>query len=162
MRGSEIGKNVIFHGFPLLKIKNFKNVILKSGITFEGRAVIWQNGNGKITIGENCYIGIGCILNSTSNEGSIIIGDNTLIGAYSLIQDNDHGFKKGILIKNQPFSGSPIIIGSNCWIGAHSCVLKGVSIGEGSVVGAGSVVTKDIASSTIVAGVPAKKVRCII
>ena len=54
---------------------------------------------------------------------------------------------------------APIVIGDNVWIGMGAMILKGVTIGEGSIIAAGAVVTKDVAPNTIVAGVPAKEIR---
>jgi acetyltransferase-like isoleucine patch superfamily enzyme len=56
---------------------------------------------------------------------------------------------------------APIVIGDHVWIGTNSLVLKGVTVGDGAVVAAGSVVTRDVPASTLVAGVPAKPVRTI-
>ena len=56
---------------------------------------------------------------------------------------------------------APIVVGNNVWIGSHATILKGVTIGDGAIVAAGAVVTKDVPANTIVGGVPAKPIRKI-
>lgn len=151
-RGIKVGTNVWFEGFPLIR---GTNVVIGNGVRIEKNVVIWQTTGGKVTIGDNCYIGIGTIINS-SQGGEIKIGKDTLIAAYCLIQDNDHGTTAGTLIRKQPNFSNPIQIGNDCWLGASTCVLKGVIIEDGTIIGANSVVTKNISSESIAVGVPAK------
>lgn len=102
------------------------------------------------------YIGPKCVINK-----------NVTIGAYTMLANNvyiiggDHLYKKvGIPII---FSGRDVvkqtIIGRDCWIGAHTIIMCGVEIGEGSIVAAGSVVTKDVEPFSIYGGIPAKKIK---
>lgn len=56
---------------------------------------------------------------------------------------------------------APIVLGKNVWVGSHATILKGVTIGDGSVVAAGAVVTKDVPPMTVVGGVPARVIRKI-
>jgi acetyltransferase-like isoleucine patch superfamily enzyme len=65
---------------------------------------------------------------------------------------------KSQLINQQKHTSEPINIGNDVWIGANSTILKGVNIGDGAVIAAGAVVTKDVGAYTIVAGVPARKI----
>lgn len=92
---------------------------------------------------------------------------NVYIGAYSLLANDvsivgaDHDFSKvGVPIV---FSGREVIpktiIGNDVWIGAHAIVMAGVEIGDGAIIAAGSVVTKDVQAYTIVGGIPAKKIK---
>jgi acetyltransferase-like isoleucine patch superfamily enzyme len=155
-RGSRVGRGLRCEGFPVLRIADFKRLQIGRGTVLEKRVVLWQNGLGSILIGDFCYIGIGTILNSTSDSGRIELGNETLIGAYCLVQDNDHGTNAMESIRNQPFVGAPISIGNDCWIGAHVSILKGVRLGDGCVIGAGAVVTRDIHENSIAVGVPAR------
>ena len=102
------------------------------------------------------YIGPNCVINK-----------NVTIGAYTMLANNvyiiggDHLYNKvGTPII---FSGRDVVrqttIGRDCWIGAHTIIMCGVKIGEGSIVAAGSVITKDIDPFTIYGGVPAKKIK---
>ncbi|TRZ82653.1 MAG: sugar O-acetyltransferase [Sediminibacterium sp.] len=111
---------------------------------------------GKHTIiGKNVYINHAC---SFLDLGGITIEDDVLIGPkVNLITENhplDPNNRKTLICK-------PILIKRNAWIGAASTILPGVIIGENAVVAAGSVVTKDVPSNTVVAGVPAKHVKNI-
>ncbi len=86
---------------------------------------------------------------------TITIGDHVFIASDVVIKDGD-----GHVINNNPENKSkPIKIEDNVWIADRAIILKGVTIGEGSVVGAGAVVTKDVPKNSIVAGVPAKVIR---
>lgn len=79
-----------------------------------------------------------------------------MIGPFCYITDHDHGMERGIPIKDQPLVGSAVVIEDDVWIGAHVTVLKGIRVGSGAVVGAGAVVTRDVPTGAIVAGIPAK------
>ncbi|MDE1175579.1 MAG: acyltransferase [Edaphobacter sp.] len=109
-----------------------------------------------IIIHEGCFIGWGCEFNILSR---IEIGSSTLIASGAKFIDHDHGTALGSTMKEQPENGAPIVIGSDVWIGANCIVLKGISIGSGAIVAAGSVVTKDVPPLAIVAGVPARVLR---
>lgn len=91
-------------------------------------------------------------------QSTITIGDHTIIGPGSFITSDNHGVKKNQLIRDQAGIEKDVIIGSDVWMGAYSIVLPGVKIGNGAVIAAGSVVTKNVESYAIVAGVPAKKI----
>ena len=90
-------------------------------------------------------------------EGEIFIGNNVLIGPYCILRAADHEFRNpNKLIKEQGHRSGRIVIEDDVWLGARVTVLKDVTIGKGSVIGAGSVVTKDIPPYSIAVGVPAK------
>jgi acetyltransferase-like isoleucine patch superfamily enzyme len=121
-----------------------------------------QTFNPILTVGNNVSFGDRCHIGCCN---SIQIGDNCLIGSNVLIEDHSHGdYRNGsfALIKaEQNLFSKPngIIIGKNVWIGDNVCILSGVNIGDNSVIGAGSVVTHDVESNSVCAGVPAKKIR---
>lgn len=108
-----------------------------------------------ITVGENVFINACCRF---QDQGGIIIGDNSLIGHNVTIATLNHDFNPQ---KRQNINPNPVVIGKNVWIGADSTILPGVTIGDGAIVGAGSVVTKDIPKNTIAAGNPAKIIKHI-
>jgi acetyltransferase-like isoleucine patch superfamily enzyme len=85
----------------------------------------------------------------------VTIGRDTLIGPDVMIRDSD-SHSTGTSERSPT---APIEIGDRVWIGARAMVLKGVKIGDGSVVAAGSIVTKDVPPKTLVAGAPAKPIR---
>lgn len=125
---------------------------------FESEAVIEPycrlSGDPKIIVGDNFYMNAGCHI-----LGEITFGNNVMIGPKTVIWGRDHGILKDKLMREQPHSKLPIIIGNDVWIGANVTVLKGVTIGNGAVVGAGSVVTKNIPEYAIVVGNPARVVK---
>lgn len=89
-----------------------------------------------------------------------------MTGRFVLITDNGHG--RSIAeesnippLKRKTFSKGPVIIGKNVWIGDKATVLPGVTIGDGAIIGANSVVTKDIPANSIAVGIPAKVVKKI-
>ena len=111
---------------------------------------------GRIHIGDDTRINRGCTLTSYSH---IAIGDFCLIGEFVSIRDANHGLSCDAPMRLQPHTFAPIRIGRDVWIGRGSCILPGVTIGSGAVIGANSVVTRDIPEFAIAAGAPAKVIR---
>ena len=106
-----------------------------------------------IHIGENVFINSNCTM---QDQGGIYIADNVLIGHNACLltlNHNENPEKRGNLLP------SPIRIVKGAWLGSNVTVLPGVSIGDGAIIAAGAVVTKDVDENTIVAGIPAKVVR---
>lgn len=135
-----------------------ENNCIFSGVNFIGRAKIEPYcriiGDPEIIIGNNFYMNAGCHI-----LGEITIGNDVLIGPKTLIWGKDKEIRRGELIRKQPDIKSPITIGNDVWIGANATILKGVYIGDGAVIGAGSVVTKNIPEYAIAVGNPAKVIK---
>jgi len=112
---------------------------------------------GKIIIGKNVSFNFDCYV--SSYKGNITIGDNVLFGPFVAVINDNHNFKKGQLIRDQDLLSKDIIIGNDVWIGARVIILAGTNIGDGAVIAAGSLVTKNVAPYTVVGGVPAKKIK---
>lgn len=113
----------------------------------------------RFSIGKNVFIGLYSHLSSGRTSGRLSIGDNTLIGHLCSIVGVNHKFKKkNQLIKDQGIEEEETIIGKDVWIGANSVILPGVKIGKGAVVGAGSVITKNIPEFEVWAGNPGRKI----
>jgi acetyltransferase-like isoleucine patch superfamily enzyme len=111
---------------------------------------------GRISLGDYCLVSPGVRI---SAEQSIEIGDNVMLAANVYISDSDW---HGIYNRIRPFRcAKPVVIENNVWLGERVIVNKGVTIGENSVVGAGSVVTKDIPANTVAAGNPARVIKII-
>lgn len=115
-----------------------------------------QLGQG-ITIGDNVGIGEFAYL---GGAGGLEIGSDCIIGQYFSCHPENHCFSKpDLLIRQQGVSRKGISIERNCWIGAKVTVLDGVRIGQGSVIAAGAVITKDIPPYSVAGGVPARVIR---
>lgn len=124
-----------------------KNVNIEKGATF-------GKGTG-IKIGDGSGVGVNC-----SIHGPLTIGENVMMGPDVVILTSNHNFAKiDIPMSKQGFSLKPVVIGNDVWIGTRSIILPGVNIGNGAIIGAGAVVTKDIPDYAIVGGVPARVIR---
>lgn len=139
-----------------------RGLLYKPFLKSSGKALMipWRthifNPNG-MQVGNNVYLGY----NSYYGQGEIIIGNNVLIGPFVSITASNHVKGDDGSFRNANYSPNPIIIQDNVWIGAHVCITAGVTIGKGAVIAAGSVVTKNIASSSIAGGIPAKIIKKI-
>lgn len=124
-----------------------------------GAYAVWCD---HISIGYNVVIRPNTML-FAEPEAYIYISDDVLIGAGVHIYTNNHRFdNKELPIIHQGYKDiKDVYLCKGCWIGANSTILPGVTVGVNAVVGAGSVVTKVVPSHTIVAGNPAREVRCV-
>lgn len=110
-----------------------------------------------MTIGDNTWIGQGCFLHSA---GGIRIGHAVGIGPNVQILTSNHQDRgDGAPVISCPLEFSEVRIEDHCDIGIGSIILPGVKIGQGAIIGAGSVVTKDVEPMTVVAGNPARLLR---
>lgn len=114
------------------------------------------NFSGDLSIGNNSGIGVNCKL-----QPGVIIGDNVMMGQECLFYTRNHKIDSiEITMCKQGYDRlQPIIIGNDVWIGARAIILPGVHVGDGAVIGAGSVVTHDVEPYSVVAGNPAKLIR---
>jgi len=117
--------------------------------------------NPQIIIGNNVIINFDCHIGCVCN---VKIGDNVLIAGKVYITDHSHGDTSPESLKQPPasreiISKGPVIIENNVWIGECVSILPNVKIGENSIIGANSVVTKDVPPNTVVAGVPARIIK---
>jgi len=112
---------------------------------------------GKNTfVGRDCFVNYDCVF---LDEGRIDVGDRVWIGPGVHIYGVEHMLEKD---KRSNIRDVPVTIEDDVWIGGHSTILPGIRIHEGAVIGAGSVVTKDVEYDSIVAGNPAKELRKVI
>lgn len=165
------GKNVVFNKNAIVwNMQNNPDIIKIGENSFiEGEIQVFGYG-GRINIGNNCYIGRNTKL--WSGE-SIEIGNDVLIShnvgivdtiAHELnAQERSDRYKEYLTFGHWKTKGSlqtsPIKIGDKAWINFNVIILKGVTIGEGAIIAAGAIVTKDVEAYTMVAGVPAKFVK---
>lgn len=114
-----------------------------------------RNEQAQIVIGSNCAFSNNVTIVSTL---SVQLGESCLIGDMVMIFDSDfHGIAPDE--RRTVGKSAPVRIGNNVWLGSRVMVLKGVTIGDNSVVAAGSVVVRDVPADSIAAGVPAKVIR---
>jgi len=153
------------------------------------RYPFYFRGRSFIDFGENFTSGVGLRIDAFGNEPnqvvigrnvevgdyvhigaleSVIIGDNVLMAGNVYISDHDHGVYQGKgdsvslpteIQSQKSLKISPVYIGNNVWLGEGVCILKGVEIGENSIIGAASVVTKSIPSNSIAVGSPARVIK---
>lgn len=115
-----------------------------------------------IFIGDNIVIRPGCMLFADDTaEGHIHIESGVILGAGVHIYVNNHNFDRlDMPIQDQGhYPSKPVRVRRGAWIGARAVILRGVTIGENAVVGAGAVVTRDVPPRTVVGGVPARIIR---
>ena len=108
-----------------------------------------------IEIGENFYANMGCII---LDEAKVTFGDNVFIAPGCGFYTAGHALDVGQRNRGLEYA-HPITVGNNVWIGAQVCVLPGVKIGDNTVIGAGSVVNRDIPANVIAAGNPCRVIR---
>ena len=109
---------------------------------------------------ENVEIGAGVGISPFVHiwgAGGVKIGNGVMIGSHSAITSLTHDHTAAVM--NQTLVRRPVVIEDNVWIGAHSIIMPGIIIGEGAVVGAGSVVTKNVEPFSIVVGSPARLLK---
>ena len=142
-----------------VKVKKTDGGILELGnyVTIdEGARILLTKPSPLLYIGDYVTIGQHVIITAKSE---MHIGAYTLIGPYVQITDNNHTTRRDNLIKYQLSTIKPVNIGSDVWIGSGAKILAGVSIGNGAVIGANSVVTHDIPDFAIAVGCPAKVIK---
>lgn len=144
-----------------IKIGDFSTIGSKTCLACYGVFNNQHYPNASIKIGNFCSIGE---YNHITACNKITIGDGLLTGRYVLISDNSHG---GLSVEESEMypadrklqSKGEIVIGNNVWLGDCVAILPGVHIGDNVIVGVGAVVTKNLPSNCIAAGVPAKVIK---
>lgn len=159
-KNSVVGRNVQLRGGKHMRIGD--DFTAGCGLTLQA----WDHYAGEtfspqLIIGNHVmitdYVQISC-------ANRIEIGDHVLMGQSVYISDNSHGDANASAIGVPPLdrklaTKGPIKIGNNVWIGRCSTILSGITIGDNAIIGANSVVTKDVPANAVVAGVPAKILR---
>ncbi len=171
-RGVSVGCASVFYGMPIISISDASKITLGERVVLTSHSHFTALGvarpcilrttgpNASITIGNDS--GLSGVVICAAN--SVQIGKECLFGADVLIADNDfhpihptgRRFAKPVTVQS-----ARVVIEDNVFIGTRSMVLKGVTIGENSVIGAGSIVVSDIPAGVIAAGVPARVLRAI-
>jgi len=113
----------------------------------------YSDSGKNITLGTGIFINAGCTF---QDQGGVTIGDGSLIGHNVVLAMLNHDLHPSRRADMHP---ALIVIGRNVWIGANEIVLPSVTVGDNSVIAAGSVVTRDVPANTVVVGSPARVVR---
>ncbi|GJL81676.1 MAG: hypothetical protein DHS20C01_13100 [marine bacterium B5-7] len=155
----DIGDNVVIDDFTNLSFRGTENHHIRIGNNvLIGRMSMIKTRAGSIDIQDHVHIGPNCHLGTAE---SLVIGEYTLIGFNCSIGGLLHGSKRtDIPMVKQPLeTRGGVSIGRDVWLGAAVTVIDGTNIGDGAIVGAGSVVTRDIPPYAIAVGIPARVVR---
>lgn len=154
-----IGDHVVVSDYAVLSVRGERRgrVEIGNGVLI-GKGAEIRTHAGTIILKDNVNIGSECLVTSTNR---LHIGKDCLLAARCYIGGTQHRFnRRDLPIDRQPVDDrGGIYIDDDVWIGAYAIVVDGVTIGKGSVIGAGSVVTKDIPPYTVAAGVPAEMIR---
>ncbi|HEY9000993.1 MAG TPA: acyltransferase [Mucilaginibacter sp.] len=155
-----MNKHIHFNGHSNISLR--ARLITPSGkIIFHGYAEVEQftilNAfHGRIDIGNNVYMGS---FITVYGEGGVVIGNDVMVGpGVRILSSKRVSFNKDTLLTQQPEQAKPSKIGNDVLIGANA-VINGVEIGDGAIIGSGSIVVKDVPPYAIVAGNPAKLIR---
>jgi maltose O-acetyltransferase len=143
---------------PALDRRTRAALLRRAGLDM-GRGAIVESGcfffSDNMTLGDYCVVNHNCYLD---NKERITMGPRSGLAMGSMLVTSNHAMGDGFP-RWGAFEPAPIEIGAGTWIGARVIVLPGVTVGDGCLVGAGSVVTKDLEPNGIYAGVPAKRIR---
>lgn len=120
-------------------------------------SVSLRNGE-RVECGREVHVGERCSLWAGDTTGRIVLGDNALLAPEVFITASNYGTRwgTGVPIMHQPKVEADVLIGADAWLGARVTVLPGVNIGQGAVVAAGAVVTRDLPPGCVAGGVPAR------
>lgn len=161
-RKTKVGESVFFGGNSYIELYSDKPSSIGSGVTIrEGAWIQCRSGLNKkavrLKIGDGVYIGPGAVIGV---GGEVVIGSNCSIGARLSISAEEHKIFEGSYVSNT-VERQGVYVQKNCWLGNNVSILDGVTIGENSVIGACSLVTKDIPKNSVAFGIPARVVRAI-
>lgn len=148
-KGVHISKNVDLMRFP-------KNIFIGDDVVVkEGVRICACNEKATVTIGARCTVGYHNFIFASEK---IEIGDDCLIAAFVYFVDSNHKMARNQKINEQPNETAPIKVGNDVWIASNVTILKGVTIHDGAVIAANSVVNSDVPAYEVWGGSPAKKI----
>jgi len=148
------------HSSLLRRLRGFHYSLLlaSAGPRLEIGSGAVLGGPRNISVGESVYLGSNVFLSAPS--ATITIGNNVIVANGAKMITRQHNFDdRSVPIAGQGYTHAPIIIDDDVWIGFNAIILPGVTIGKGCIVGAGAVVTKDVAPYHVVGGVPARQIK---
>jgi len=155
-RFNQCGRRVRF-GDQII-VSGFRSIRIGEQTSIMSGSYLYAHNSSGLTIGSRCSFNHNVQIGAA--EGEIVIGDDVLIGPNVVLRASNHVFDDpSIPIRSQGHRFGRIIIGNDVWIGSNVVVTSGVTIGDGCVVGAGSVVTRDLQPMTVCVGSPARAIR---
>lgn len=140
-----------------MRYKLFRKILGKTHGPFIIESPFHCDYGYNIELGKNFYMNVNCVI---LDEAKVRFGDNVFIAPNCAFYTAGHPFDVGLRNKGLEYA-KPITVGNNVWIGGNVVVLPGVTIGDNCVIGAGSVVVRDIPANTLAAGNPCKAIRSL-
>jgi len=154
-KGSKFGNNCFIDPTVRIDIQGNSRIIIGNNVKILNDCWLITEDNDELIIGDNTFISQNVVI-----SGNVKIGNNVLVAGFVSIIDANHNYDDiSKNINEQGGNKLPIVIGNDVWIGTHSIILQGVNIGDHSIVGANSTVTKNIEPYSIVAGAKADIIK---
>lgn len=138
------------HVQPLRRAKKGQGLRISPTASF-------ANGQN-IVLGERVHVGANTSIWAGPGHGRIVLGDDVLLGPNIMMTAANYRFNDGAPVTDQAMDEADIVLGRDVWVGAGAVILPGVTIGEGAIIGAASVVTRDVPARAIAVGTPARVV----
>lgn len=153
----EIGNKVEFRRNIELRSHGTSKIIISNNVRIDRGVRLLAANNAVLKLSEKVRIGLYSILNGGD---SITIGEKGLVSGFVYLQTSMHGYaQKSTSVQDQGYNHSPITLEDDTWLGTHVVVMPGVTIHKGGIVGSNAVVSKDVLSYQVVAGIPAKPIK---
>lgn len=145
----------------VIRINGSNNqVVIGKNVNIGPNCSFWVEGNrAKVIVGDNCTFTRNVQLNAQEDDSSIIVGKDCMFSNTIVVRTSDSHPIYDLISKCRINFSKSVEIGEHVWIAPKTDVYKGVKIGNGAIVGSHSLVTKDVAENTLVAGMPAKEIK---
>ncbi|MEZ8326202.1 DapH/DapD/GlmU-related protein [Vibrio splendidus] len=156
LSGGSCGGNLRVGRGVKFKYGPSENIRIGSNVYIGDFVVIDVNHNASLSLGSNCYLSVGVFVAANDD---ISIGSFSLIAEYTSIRDHNHGTMINLEVFKQDNVSEPIKIGYDVWIGRGCVILKGVNINDRCIIGANSVVNRNLEYGSVAVGSPARKIK---
>ena len=154
---SELGRGVRFGGDVNCNVARSGRLVIGDGVKIGAGTTLEVAPGGELLIGDRGFISGYCTI---AAERHVSIGSESMLGEMVSIRDHDHAFADpDVAYLEQGEEVAPVRIGNNVWLAGKVTVVKGVTIGDNTVVGAHAVVTRDLPANCVAAGIPARVLR---
>lgn len=155
-----IGVGSVLNGVDI-RIRGYDNKIIIGDHCYFGKGCsIWAEGNNiSITISDNCTFTHDDQICAQENETSIFVGEDCMFSHHINVRTSDSHFIYDVKTGNRLNYAASVKIGNHVWIAPMSIIMKGVVVGDGSIIGTNSIVTKDVPSNSLAVGMPAHVVK---